>query len=365
MTRLLLFAFALSLAAQPDLYPIRNGRQSGFINRSGKVVIPPKYDRVEEFRESRAVVYIGSNAGYIDPAGQLLIPAVFSTATPFEQGRAIVSKEGKYSVIDLQGKTVAEVPHRVMGDYSAGLVVVQRARAGATPSAYGYMDRNGRMVIEPKFMPAGKFPEDGRGLAVGGLDRNWCCFDKSGKIILRLPLDGHDRAPGFRDGLLRWKEGFHWGYKDPSGAWAIEPKFDDAQDFNNGIASVEKDGERVQIDTRGAVQPATKGPRAIHPPSDGLALAEDGDRLGYLTADSKPAFQFRKYDAAFDYQCRMARIKLDSKFGYMDKSGRLTIPNQYSSAADFKGCLAMVLSNDGWAYIDPSGNSVWKSESKF
>jgi hypothetical protein len=121
----------------------------------------------------------------------------------------------------------------------------------------------------------------------------------------------------------------------------------------------------VQIDTRGAVQPATKGPRAIHPPSDGLALAEDGDRLGYLTADSKPAFQFRKYDAAFDYQCRMARIKLDSKFGYMDKSGRLTIPNQYSSAADFKGCLAMVLSNDGWAYIDPSGNSVWKSESKF
>jgi hypothetical protein len=166
VTRLLLFAFSLTLAAQPALYPIRAGRQFGFINRSGKVVIPPKYDRVEEFRENRAVVYIGSNAGYIDPAGQLVIPAVFSTATPFEQGRAIVSKEGKYSVLDTQGKTVAEVPHRVMGDYSAGLVVVQRARVGSVPSAYGYMDRNGRMAIEPKFMPAGKFPEDGRGLAV-------------------------------------------------------------------------------------------------------------------------------------------------------------------------------------------------------
>jgi len=363
--RYLLFALSFSLAAQSALFPIRNGRQFGFIDRTGRVVIPAKFDRVEEFQENRAIVWSGSSAGYIDPSGSLVIPANYSTATSFEQGRALVSREGKYSVIDTQGKTVAEIPYRVLGDFSDGLAVVQRARTASAPSAYGYIDRNGKVVIEPRFMPAGKFPADGRGLAVGGLDRHWCYFDKTGKIILRLPMEGHDRAPGFKDGLLVWKEGFYWGYKDVSGAWAIEPKFDDARDFENGTASVQKDGKWIQIDTRGNTLPKQEGPRPIRPQSDGLTLAADGDRLGYLRSDGKPAFEFRKYDAAFDYTCGLARIKLDGKFGYMDRSGKLVIPNGFSSATDFKGCLAMVMSNEGWMYIDPSGKPVWKSEAKF
>ncbi len=167
------------------------------------------------------------------------------------------------------------------------------------------------------------------------------------------------------DGVVRWKEGFYWGYRDASGAWAIEPKFDDARDFENGVASVEKEGKWIQIDTRGRTVPVNKGPRAIRPASDGLTLAADGDRLGYLLPNGRPAFEFRKYDAAHDYQCGMARIKLDGKFGYLDKSGRLAVANQFVSATDFKGCLAMVLGSDGWMYIDTGGKAIWKSESKF
>ncbi len=363
--RFLLFLAAASLFAQSPLFVIRNGRQFGFIDRTGRVVVPPKFDRAEEFHENRAAVYVGSNAGYIDPSGRLVIPAIYSTTTPFEQGRALVSRDGKYSVIDLQGNTVAEIPYRVLGDYSDGLAVVQQPRSGTTPARYGYIDRNGKIVIEPRFMPAGAFPADGRGLAVGGLDRHWCYFDKNGKIILRLPMEGYDRAPAFRDGLLRWKEGFYWGFKDPSGAWAIQPQFDDARDFEDGTASVEKQGKWILIDTRGNTVAPRKGPRPIHKPSDGLTLAQDGDRLGYLLPNGQPAFDFRKYDAAFDFHCGLARIKLDGKFGYLDKTGRLAIPNTFAGAGDFKGCLAMVLSAEGWSYIDPAGKAVWKSESKF
>lgn len=363
--RILWFALSLTLAAQPALFPIRNGRQFGFIDRSGKVVVPAKFDKVEEFHDSRAIVYIGSNAGYIDPSGQLVIPAVYSTARDFANGRALVSRDGKYAVIDTAGKTVAEVPYRVLGDYSGGLAVVQRPRSGATPAAYGYIDRDGKMVIEPRFMLAGAFPADGNGLAVGGLDREWCYFDRTGKIVMRLPMEGHDRAPGFHDGLLVWKDGFHWGYRDMAGNWAIEAKFDDARDFENGFAAVEKDGKWIRIDTKGRTVPEKKGPRALHAASDGLTLAEDGDRMGYLLPNGNPAFEFRKYEAAFDYQCGMARIKLDGKFGYMDRSGRLAIPNQFAAATDFKGCLAMVMTTDGWSYIDPAGKAVWKSESRY
>lgn len=365
MKRIFLFVFALALAAQPALFPIREGRQFGFIDRSGRVVIPPKFDKVEEFHDNRAAVYIGSAGGYIDPTGNLVIPAIYTTVADFEQGRALVSKDGKYRIIDTQGKTVADIPYRVLGGFSAGLAVIQRPREGKTPSAYGYIDRDGRVVIEPKFMPAGPFPADGRGLAVGGFERDWCYFDKTGKIILRLPMDGHDRAPAFVDGLLVWKEGFKWGFKDINGNFEIEARYDDARSFENGLASVEKDGKWIQIDTRGKTVAPKKGPRPIRPQSDGLTLAEDGDRTGYLLPDGKPAFEFRKYDAAYDFHCGMARIKMDGKFGYLDKAGNLAIPTRFAGAADFKGCLASVLTNEGWAYIDPSGKTVWKSVDRF
>ena len=61
----------------------------------------------------------------------------------------------------------------------------------------------------------------------------------------------------------------------------------------------------------------------------------------------------------------MARINLDGKFGYLDTSGHRAIANEYATAADVNGCLAMVMSGSGWAYIDPVGKTVWGSDSKF
>lgn len=260
---------------------------------------------------------------------------------------------------------VADIPYRILGDFSDGLAVVQRPREGSTRSAYGYIDRNGKMVIEPKFMPAGKFPEDGKGLAPVGFERNWCYIDRAGNIILRLPMEGHDRADAFQNGLLRWKEGFYWGYKDARGEWAIKPQYDDAGDFERGSARVMLEGKWILIDAKGKRMEEPKGPVPIADPSDGLTLAADGERRGYLKSDGQPAFPFRIYDEAHDFSCGLARIKLDGRFGYLDKTGRLAIPNQFAGAADFKDCLAYVLTDEGWAYVDPEGKTVWKSPTKY
>lgn len=358
---------ALLTAAEDPLFRIREGRQFGFINRSGVVVIAPQFSSVEEFHDGLARVYLGSQAGFIDRTGKLVIPAKYSTATSFDQGRAIVSAEGKYSIIDKQGKTVADIPHRVMAEFHDGLVVVQRARSTGPdgkqiPSAYGYVDRDGKMVIEPKFMPAGPFPDDGNGLAVGGLERNWVYFDKTGKIILRLPMEGHDRAPGFHEGLLLWKEGFYWGYKNASGEWALQPKYDEATDFNKGKAFVGLEGKRIAIDRTGTEIKKRKDFEQTGQFSDGLAMVNDQMRSGYTKTNGELAFPMRAYDEAFDFSCGRARIKLDGKFGFLDATGKLAIANQYDSATDFKDCLASVFTRAGFAYIDVNGKVVWQEK---
>src|ERR1017187_9240722 len=98
---LMLLGSALALlgspyAADSPLYPIRNGRQLGFIDRTGKVGISPRFDKVNEFQEGVAVVWIGSKAGYIDVSGNLVIQPQYSSASDFEQGRDLVSRDGKY-----------------------------------------------------------------------------------------------------------------------------------------------------------------------------------------------------------------------------------------------------------------------------
>ncbi len=369
MKKWLLLTLCLAAAgygADATRYRIREGRMMGFIDRTGTVVIPPQFDAAEPFSDGMSRVYLGSKAGYINTDGKLVVPARYDTASKFEKGRAIVSEGGKYKVIDKTGATVNEIPYRVLGDYHADLVVVQRQRStgadGKTiPGAYGYIDRDGRVVIEPRFMPAGGFPDDG-GLAVGGLDRQWVYFDRTGKVLISIPMEGRDRADGFHDGLLRVKEGFYWGYKDASGKWSIPAKFDNAGNFEDGVAQVELKGKYIAIDVRGDQVKIAKGPRKVAKASDGLTRAVDGDRMGWLKTDGKPAFPFRVYEQSFDFSCGLARIRLEGRFGFLDKTGELKIPNQYASASDFENCLAMVMTREGWAYIDPAGKEVWRGK---
>ncbi|MBL8176617.1 MAG: WG repeat-containing protein [Bryobacterales bacterium] len=363
-----LLAIAAVAAESDPLFRIREDRKIGFIDRTGKVVIVPKFETAEDFYDGLARVYVGAEAGFIDRSGKFVIKPVYATATNFENGRSLVSRDGKYSLIDKQGNTVAEIPYRVLGEFHAGLATVQRPRATDAggkpiPAAYGYIDRAGKMVIEPRFMPAGAFPDDGRGLAVGGLNREWVYFDRTGKIILRLPMEGRDRADAFQDGLLRWKEGFYWGYRNAAGEWAIEARYDAASDFKDGLARVELDGKWVWIDRSGRQVDAPLRER-VGNTAEGLTLYREGDRLGYLKADGAAAFPFRRYQEARDFSCGLARIKLDGRFGFLDSAGNLKLPNVYASAGDFTNCLAMVLTKYGFAYIDPEGKVVWQQKAK-
>ncbi len=47
------------------LFPIREGRKFGFINRTGSVVVPPQYDAVGEPNEGRINITLGSLSGKV------------------------------------------------------------------------------------------------------------------------------------------------------------------------------------------------------------------------------------------------------------------------------------------------------------
>ena len=61
----------------------------GFMDRSGKVIIPPRYRDVRDFSEDLAAVQVRRNHwGFINPAGELVIAADFKDAQDFSEGMA-------------------------------------------------------------------------------------------------------------------------------------------------------------------------------------------------------------------------------------------------------------------------------------
>lgn len=79
----------------------------GFINASGKTIIPCIYNEVESFSEGLALVRIEKDKyGFIDKKGKIVIPLSFSRATSFNNGLALISNDHGYQLIDKKGNIV-------------------------------------------------------------------------------------------------------------------------------------------------------------------------------------------------------------------------------------------------------------------
>src|SRR5215471_4324224 len=358
----MLWPIVLLMAAPPvdHLYPIREDRKLGFINRAGAVVVKPQYDAVGEVREGRIRVTTGAKSGYIDLTGKVVVEPQYDTAGEFRDGRAIVRIESQYGLIDPAGKRIADIPYRVLGEFHKGLVRVQKV---GRPTVFGFVDRDGHVAIEPQFVNAGEFSDDPANLNATVIDHDWCYFDRTGKIIIRVSMGEH-LVDGnmFVNGRLRVKDGFTWGYKDATGKWAIPAKYNDAGDFKDGLARVQVGDKWVTIDTHGAeVHEEKRKIRPIGPASEGLTLSADTDLLGWVDSSGKPAFPFRKYDEAHNFSNGRARIRVDGMYGFLDTGGKLVISMQYNGAEDFDHGLALVQTREGISYIDADGKVVWKS----
>ena len=105
---------------------------------------------------------------------------------------------------------------------------------------YGFIDKQGRMVINPQFDMALNFSE---GLACVGVDektRKHGFIDKQGRMVINPQFDWAD---SFSEGLAQVGFGndlkaSKWGFIDKQGRMVINPQFDMALGFSEGLAKV-------------------------------------------------------------------------------------------------------------------------------
>jgi WG containing repeat len=157
----------------------------GFIDGTGKFVIPPKFEEVESFAFDYDITAakIGNKWGAIDRRGNIVIPPKFESSFEFDRrfGSLAMFKEN---------------------------------------NRYGFIDRQGNIVTPAQI-------DEIRGQDFGNRPGNDNFYDS-------LP----------NEGLVRARIGKKWGYVNTQGKIQIPMQFDEAIDFQYGIAEV-KLGDRI------------------------------------------------------------------------------------------------------------------------
>ena len=65
-----------------------------------------------------------------------------------------------------------------------------------------------------------------------------------------------------------------------------------------------------------------------------------------------------KYDDASSFREGLAAVKINNKYGFIDKTGTVVIPAKFDGAGYFDNGKAQVVLNGRWFYIDRNGNEV-------
>ena len=92
---------------------------------------------------------------------------------------------------------------------------------------WGYIDRSGKIMIEPQYKMIGRFSE---GLARVFLNDDFGYIDKSATVVIKPQFD---QTWHFSDGLAAVAYRGEWGFIDPTGGFAIKPQF-----FENGTTTI-------------------------------------------------------------------------------------------------------------------------------
>lgn len=170
---------------------------------------------------------------------------------------------------------------------------------------------------------------------------------------------------------------FKWGYINEKGAISIEAIYEDNRDFSEGLAAANYKGKWGYIDKRGE-KVIDFQYRTSTEFSEGLAIVQFFDRE-YLTIDKKGnTISKGSYQEQYPYSNDRSRIKVDGRYGFVNRDGIRIDTVLYLKASNFAHGRAIVQTANGYNIIDkdlkylltktydkiyPSNGRFWKFKS--
>jgi len=327
----------------------------GYIDAEGHWRVPPTLENARDYSEDGLARFCqGGRWGFVNLAGEVVIAPAFEDTRPFRGGLcAVMVGKNAWRIIDREGKFTCEESFRELSTFGAGALARAVSKAkGTNQLAYGYVDGQGRWVIEPRFQRALPFGE---------------------QPATAASLDGET-----------------YGLIDARGQWVLEPRYPDIRAFNKqGLAYFDEpdswDNGHGYLDAKGRV--VIKGERHLSRHMVHGMVCSDYNGAGYLRADGKaldtPSLV---YGSHFRSEGGFAVVRTAASAAHKGHAGRpaawalLHPDGRVASLAE--PLLEPLTNGDGWlveemndtplvpfltrdgqvAYLDRDGAVVWRAQ---
>lgn len=414
----------------------------GYADEHGNLVIEAKFTEAKPFHRGFAIVavggYIGSAGGcvislqdgrygLIDRTGKYIIEPIYTRLTyynqEFDDGLLIYFDENGGGVITTTGEIRSVLPGcRDLFYVSNGMAEAQWGDDVALDDSFpeqksGYLDADGRIVLEPQFDYARSFEGDRAAVRIDGkhgfinrkgelvldaiydtiyvwgykhgivpveFNGKWGCIDEDGNFVVEPIYDKIDwtedeNGPGYfepkvdyKDAVLLVTSNEKLGLVDRSGKVLCPPRFDSISKFADGIAFVTSQGFKALIDTYGVLQTELRF-HDVKRFTQGLAcvatMGDDGATLwGYIDRAGNFAIE-PSFSQAEPFAEGLAAVRQSGSnlWGFITPDGEFAIEPKYESADSFNSGRARVgfgTTDDDKVFgiIDTHGNFVVQPE---
>jgi hypothetical protein len=382
----------------------------GYIDRSGSWVIPPVLESAGWFAEGLAAAGRATTedevlVGFVDRSGAWAIEPRFEAATRFASGRAIAlvshspasnngdsllddtdmpaanTPEGgttqddgerepaavsRVVMIDTTGREVVDLGWEMLGevldetvalvellyrnDFEGGMLPASRGRA------WGFVDRNGAWVIEPRFglvLPfrngvaaaAAPAPADDDTTATW-LEGRWGLIDRAGRWIVEPGLEAVGR---YGDSHVMARRFGRWGVLDADGRWVTPPTLAELARFLDfDLPGIGRPGEEgsfvgavfanhrwVEVDRRGRTRDAgsfewLEGLAGRPPGWQDVHLVRDQSAWGLVDRRGVP-LTLPPLDTRPEPSGPYLKAVTEGRWGCLDSRARWVVPARFDS----------------------------------
>lgn len=191
---------------------VATGKDSRILDTSGMVygIFKGKVTDASLFEDGLVAACVDGIYSYYDDLADKQF-GEYEMAGSFQNGKAAVKKDGKWMIIDTKGKVVSKQYDEIVLDY-VGHYLVNNTMIAKSNGVYGIYDEDLKLKCELKYADVDILTND---------------------EIIAVSKDGK------------------WGFAQSNGKILIEPVYEDARSFSNGLAAVKKDGKWGFIDRDG------------------------------------------------------------------------------------------------------------------
>lgn len=205
---------------------------NGFINKSGTVIIPLKYENSCDFHEGIAAVKSNGKWGFINDKGQTIIPFEYQEARNCYNGIIPVKKNNKWIFINKNKTVLAETNYYDIKDFDTnGLAefIISKNQENYR----GLINTEFHEVIIPEYK---RIDQYGDNYSVTNENRLEGYFDKKGNITIPVIYENIEHnSDNLKHILINEKYGL---INSKTNKIIVDPKYDYILSFPNSFASI-------------------------------------------------------------------------------------------------------------------------------